>query len=33
MLFGCYALISIGWALLRFGDCPEAAADLVKVRG
>ncbi len=30
--FGSYALASIGWALLRFGDCPEAAESLKEVR-
>jgi hypothetical protein len=30
--FGSYALASIGWALLRFGDCPEAAESLKQVR-
>ncbi len=28
VVFGCYALASIGLALVRFGDCPEAAAEL-----
>ncbi|KAJ1561160.1 hypothetical protein HK405_004754 [Cladochytrium tenue] len=28
--FGSYALASIGWALLTFGDCPEAYISLLK---
>ncbi len=32
MLFGCYALYSIGIALVTFGDCDAASVELAKVR-
>jgi len=28
--FGCYALATIGWGLLTFGDCPGASKELEK---
>ncbi|KAI9328590.1 dolichol-phosphate mannosyltransferase subunit 3, partial [Zopfochytrium polystomum] len=28
--FGSYALGSIGWSLLTFGDCPDAYISLLK---
>ena len=33
MVFGCYALWTIGTDLINFGDCPDAAAELQSVRG
>ncbi|KAL2913747.1 Dolichol-phosphate mannosyltransferase subunit 3 [Polyrhizophydium stewartii] len=28
--FGSYSLANIGWALVTFGDCPDAQASLLK---
>ena len=28
--FGCYTLISIGWSMIRLGDCEEAQKELMK---
>jgi hypothetical protein len=33
IVFGCYALWTIGAALWNFGDCDEAAVELKKVGG
>lgn len=32
MALGAYALGNIGWNLMRFNSCPEAAEELQKVR-
>ena len=32
VLFGCYALLTIGLKLFNFNDCEEAAVGLTKVR-
>jgi hypothetical protein len=32
IVLGCYALWTIGTDLFFFGDCPEAAKELEKVR-
>jgi Dolichol-phosphate mannosyltransferase subunit 3 (DPM3) len=33
IVLGCYALWTIGTDLFFFGDCPDAAKELEKVRG
>ena len=33
VVFGCYALFTIGFKLFNFNDCEEAAVELTAVRG